>query len=53
MPTPRTSIGDVLRGEGEAYVRQLTESGVHTTSVRYHGIIHAFMMLNPVREQPP
>ena len=41
---------DVLRDEGEAYARRLTEAGVRTTSVRYNGIIHDFMMLNPVRE---
>jgi acetyl esterase len=41
---------DVLRDEGEAYGRKLTEAGVRTTSVRYNGIIHDFMMLNPVRE---
>jgi acetyl esterase/lipase len=38
------------RDEGEAYARKLTEAGVRTTSVRYNGIIHDFMMLNPVRE---
>jgi acetyl esterase len=41
---------DVLRDEGEAYARKLTQAGVRTTSVRYNGIIHDFMMLNPVRE---
>ena len=40
---------DVLRDEGEAYARKLVEAGVRTTSVRYNGIIHDFMMLNPVR----
>ncbi|MCO6008530.1 alpha/beta hydrolase [Actinoallomurus purpureus] len=40
---------DVLRDEGEAYARRLTQAGVPTTSVRYNGIIHDFMMLNPVR----
>lgn len=40
---------DVLRDEGEAYARRLTEAGVRTTSVRYNGIIHDFIMLNPVR----
>jgi len=40
---------DVLRDEGEAYARRLTAAGVRTTSVRYNGIIHDFMMLNPVR----
>jgi acetyl esterase len=41
---------DVLRDEGEAYGRRLTEAGVRATSVRYNGIIHDFMMLNPLRE---
>jgi acetyl esterase len=41
---------DVLRDEGEAYARRLTEAGVTTTSVRYNGTVHDFMMLNPVRE---
>jgi acetyl esterase/lipase len=40
---------DVLRDEGEAYARKLTEAGVHTTSVRFNGTIHDFLMLNPVR----
>ena len=40
---------DVLRDEGEAYARRLTAAGVATTSVRYNGIMHDFMMLNPVR----
>src|SRR5215831_6905161 len=40
---------DVLRDEGEAYARKLTEAGVRTTSVRYNGILHDFMMLNPLR----
>ena len=40
---------DVLRDEGEAYARRLTEAGVRTTSVRYNGTIHDFLMLNPLR----
>src|SRR3954454_24893953 len=40
---------DVLRDEGEAYARRLTEAGVPTTSVRYNGTLHDFMMLNPLR----
>src|SRR3954452_17059358 len=40
---------DVLRDEGEAYARRLTQAGVPTTSVRYNAIIHDFMLLNPVR----
>ena len=41
---------DVLRDEGEAYGRKLTEAGVRTTCIRYNGILHDFMMLNPLRE---
>lgn len=41
---------DVLRDEGEAYARKLVEAGVPTTSVRFNGTIHDFMMLNPLRE---
>jgi acetyl esterase len=40
---------DVLRDEGEAYARKLTQAGVLTTSVRYNGTLHDFMMLNTVR----
>ncbi|HWM15499.1 MAG TPA: alpha/beta hydrolase [Microbacterium sp.] len=43
---------DVLRDEGEAYARRLTEAGVRTTSARYNGTVHDFMMLNPVRIDP-
>ncbi|MFC7644752.1 alpha/beta hydrolase [Streptosporangium lutulentum] len=38
---------DVLRDEGEAYARKLIVAGVPTTSVRYNGTLHDFMMLNP------
>jgi acetyl esterase/lipase len=41
---------DVLRDEGEAYARRLTEAGVRTTSTRYNGTLHDFMMLNPLRQ---
>jgi acetyl esterase/lipase len=40
---------DVLRDEGEAYARKLVQAGVRTTSVRYNGTVHDFMMLNPLR----
>lgn len=43
---------DVLRDEGEAYARRLAEAGVRTTSVRYNGTLHDFMMLNPLRDDP-
>jgi len=41
---------DVLRDEGEAYARRLTQAGVRTTSLRYNGTLHDFMMLNPLRD---
>ncbi|MCA2223336.1 alpha/beta hydrolase [Nonomuraea aurantiaca] len=41
---------DVLRDEGEAYARKLVAAGVRTTSLRYNGILHDFMMLNPLRQ---
>ena len=34
----------------EAYARRLTEAGVRTTSVRFNGAIHDFLMLNPLRD---
>jgi acetyl esterase/lipase len=40
---------DVLRDEGEAYARRLTAAGVRTTSVRFNGICHDFLMLNRLR----
>ena len=43
---------DVLRDEGEAYARKLTQAGVRTTSVRYNGTLHDFMMLNPSAAPP-
>jgi acetyl esterase len=41
---------DVLRDEGEAYAANLREAGVPVTTVRYDGIHHDFMMLNPLAE---
>lgn len=41
---------DVLRDEGEAFARRLIQAGVRTTAVRYNGILHDFMMLNPLRD---
>jgi acetyl esterase/lipase len=39
---------DVLRDEGEAYAGRLRAAGVPTTTVRYDGTTHDFMMLNPL-----
>jgi acetyl esterase/lipase len=41
---------DVLRDEGEAYAGRLRAAGVAITTVRYDGITHDFMMLNPLSE---
>ena len=53
---PRTFLvvdeNDVLRDEGEAYGRKLSQAGVKVTSVRYNGTIHDFMMLNPITKTP-
>jgi acetyl esterase/lipase len=41
---------DVLRDEGEAYAGRLRSAGVAVTTVRYDGITHDFMMLNPLSD---
>jgi len=41
---------DVLRDEGEAYASRLRAAGVAVTTVRYDGITHDFMMLNPLSD---
>jgi acetyl esterase len=41
---------DVLRDEGEAYAAHLRAAGVAVTTVRYDGITHDFMMLNPLSD---
>src|SRR3954453_21884896 len=41
---------DVLRDEGEAYAARLRTAGTAVTTVRYDGITHDFMMLNPLRD---
>ena len=43
---------DVLRDEGEAYARKLSQAGVRVTSVRYNGTIHDFVLLNPIADTP-
>src|SRR3954469_6751375 len=41
---------DVLRDEGEAYAARLRAAGTAVTTVRYDGITHDFMMLNPLSD---
>jgi acetyl esterase/lipase len=47
-----TAENDVLRDEGEAYARKLTEAGVSVTSTRYISTIHDFVMLNALSDTP-
>jgi len=42
----------VLRDEGEAYARKLSNAGVRVTSARYNGTIHDFVMLNALADTP-
>jgi acetyl esterase len=41
---------DVLRDEGAAYASRLRAAGVAITTVRYDGITHDFMTLNPLSQ---
>jgi acetyl esterase len=47
-----TDENDVLRDEGEAYARKLSDAGVRVTAVRYNGTIHDFVMLNALADTP-
>jgi acetyl esterase len=47
-----TDENDVLRDEGEAYARKLSQAGVRVTAVRYEGTIHDFAMLNALSDTP-
>ena len=47
-----TAEVDVLRDEGEAYARKLSEADVRTTCTRYIGTIHDFVMLNALADTP-
>ena len=48
-----TDENDVLRDEGEAYARKLTDAGEPVVSTRYNGLIDDFAMLNALAEAPP
>jgi acetyl esterase len=48
-----TDENDVLRDEGEAYARKLMQAGVPTVATRYVGMIHDFVMLNPLSDAAP
>ncbi|MQY14288.1 Acetyl esterase [Streptomyces sp. RB5] len=45
-----TGEADVVRDEGEAYAAKLRAAGVAVVSMRYHGTIHGFMVLDPLRD---
>jgi acetyl esterase len=47
-----TAEFDVLRDEGEAYARRLSDAGVSVIAVRYLGTIHAFTVFNALAETP-
>jgi acetyl esterase len=47
-----TDENDVLRDEGEAYARKLSNAGVRVTSTRYNGTMHDFVMLNALADTP-
>lgn len=47
-----TAEVDVLRDEGEAYARKLSDAYVRTTCTRYIGTIHDFVMLNALADTP-
>jgi acetyl esterase/lipase len=48
----QTAENDVLRDEGEAYGRRLSEAGVAVTTTRYLGQIHDFILLNGIKDVP-
>jgi acetyl esterase/lipase len=48
-----TAENDVLRDEGEAHGRKLSEAGVETVVTRYKGAIHDFVLLNRIAKAAP
>ena len=45
-----TAECDVLRDEGEAFAQKLAQAGVPVASVRYNGVLHAFMMVDELAQ---
>ncbi|GAK67164.1 esterase [Moesziomyces antarcticus] len=45
-----TAEADVLRDHGEEYAAKLREAGVQVTSARLGGIIHDFLLLDPLKD---
>lgn len=43
---------DILRDEGEAYARKLTQAGVDVTAVRFLATHHDFVLLNALADTP-
>ena len=52
LPPALVVVGeaDVLRDEGEAYAARLRAAGTAVTTVRYDGITHDVLMLNPLSD---